>query len=65
MDFKKLEAEAQPIIEGLAKGFFVDNYPEEMLRTALAYKMWADGQDSELDEILDTKNEFWTKDCVM
>jgi len=60
---KELEEKAKSIVEGLDKGFFVDNYPEEMLRLALAYKMLADGQDSELDEII-RGDDFWTLPCV-
>jgi len=64
METKELETKAAPIIEGLEKGFFVDNYPDEHLRLALAYKMWADGQDPNLlDEII-KGDEFWTLDNV-
>jgi hypothetical protein len=55
MNITELETKAQPIISKLDEGVMVNALSEEERRLALAYKMWADGQDfgSDLFNVLD------------
>jgi hypothetical protein len=61
-----LETKAGPLIEKLSSGTALNFLTEEQLRWALAYKMWADGMDleGEIPCIMDSKDQFWTRDCV-
>ena len=67
MDKQELETKAKPIIDRLESGLVVNLLDDDELRLALAYKMWDDSQEFnvQLFEMLNPKDTFWTTDCVI